>query len=91
MQHKINQTSWHVQIARIEESMRLLMGLIKLYRKTTKISDTRKICCNHPKIRTTWLYNWEMNPKDIDGIENSVDPDQTAPIDPDQTAPLGAV
>ena len=36
-----------------------------------------------------------MGPKDVDGIANSVDPDQTAPrgnsVDPDQTAPLEAV
>ena len=35
------------------------------------------------------------HPKDADGMANSVDPDQTAPlansVDPDQTAPLGAV
>ena len=34
-----------------------------------------------------WLYDWEMCPKDVDEIANSVDPDQTAP----RTAPLGAV
>ena len=50
------------------------------YRKIPKNSDTRKICCNHPKIRTKWLYKWEMCPKDIDGIADSVDPDQTAPL-----------
>ena len=44
-----------------------------------------------------------MSPNDADGMANSVDPDQTAPlgavwsgsalfsVDPDQTAPLGAV
>ena len=34
-----------------------------------------------------------MSPNDADGVVNSVDPDQTAPLgaDPDQTAPLGAV
>ena len=50
------------------------------YRKIPKNSDTRKICCNYPKIWTTWLYSWEMCPKDVDGIANSVDPDQTAPL-----------
>ena len=30
-----------------------------------------------------------MSPKEADGMANSVDPDQTAPLkDPDQTAPL---
>ena len=41
-----------------------------------------------------------MSPNDADGMANSVDPDQTAPlsgsalfvsVDTDQTAPLGAV
>ena len=45
-----------------------------------------------------------MSPNDADGMANSVDPDQTAPVgavwsesalfasvDPDQTAPVGAV
>ena len=51
-----------------------------LYRKFPKYSDTQNICCNHPKIRTTWLYNWEKCPKHVDGIANSVDPDQSAPL-----------
>ena len=28
----------------------------------------------------TWLYYTVMSPKDADGIANSVDPDQTAPV-----------
>ena len=51
-----------------------------IYRKNSKNSDTRKICSNHPKIRTRWLYRRVMLPKDADGIANSVDPDQTAPL-----------
>ena len=43
-----------------------------------KNSDTRKICRNHPKIWTMWLYHWEMCPKDGEGIANSVELDQTA-------------
>ena len=50
--------------------------------KFLKNSDTRKICCNQSKIRTVWLYNWEMCPKDVEGIANSVDSDQTAPLGP---------
>ena len=26
------------------------------------------------------LYHWVMCPKDVDGMANSVDPDQTAPL-----------
>ena len=38
--------------------------------------DTPKICCNHPK---SWTLR-VMHPKDAEGIANSVDPDQTAPL-----------
>ena len=48
------------------------------YRKNAKNSDTPKICCNHPKICTRWLYRRVMHPKDAAGIANSIDPDQTA-------------
>ena len=50
------------------------------YRKNPKNSDTRKNCCNHPKIWTTWLYHRIMRPKGGDGMANSVDPDQTTPL-----------
>ena len=50
------------------------------YPKTPKYSDTRKHCCNHPKILTKWLYHRVLHPKDADGMANSVDPDQTAPL-----------
>ena len=36
--------------------------------------------CNHPKSLTRWLFLRVMHPKDAEGIANSVDPDQTAPI-----------
>ena len=42
--------------------------------------DTQNICSNHPKILTRWLYHWVMRPKDVEGMANSVDPDQTAPL-----------
>ena len=51
-------------------------GLV--YRKFPKISDTQKICSNHSKIWTMWLYRRVMCPNDADGMANSVDPDQTA-------------
>ena len=50
------------------------------YRKTSKISDTWKNGCNYPKIGTVWFYYRVMGPKDTDGMANSVDPDQTAPL-----------
>ena len=67
-----------------------------MYRNDPKFSDTHKICCNHPQIWTIGLYHRVISPNDTDGMANSVNPDQTAPlgansVDPDQTAPLGAV
>ena len=50
------------------------------YRKFPKYSDTQKICCNHSKIWPMWLYHRVMSPNDADGMANSVDPDQTAPL-----------
>ena len=50
------------------------------YRKFPKYLDTQKICCNHSKIWTMWLYHTVMSPNDADGMANSVDPDQTAPL-----------
>ena len=50
------------------------------YRKFPKYSDTQKICCNHSKIWTMWFYPRVMSPNDADGMANSVDPDQTAPL-----------
>ena len=50
----------------------------KDYSKNPKYSDTRKICCNHPKIQTRLFYRRVMHPKDADGMANSEDPDQTA-------------
>ena len=50
------------------------------YRKHPKYSDTRKFCCNPPKIWTRWLYHRVMRPKDAAGIANSVDPDQRSSL-----------
>ena len=64
---------------------KVLSALVKIlekieYRKFPKYSDTQKICCNHSKIWTMWLYHTVMSPNDADGMANSVDPDQTAPL-----------
>ena len=50
------------------------------YHNDPKFSDTQKICCNHSKIWTMCLYHRVMSPNDADGMANSVDPDQTAPV-----------
>ena len=54
-----------------------------LYRKVPKISDYRKVCCHLPKIQTKRpnlrvLHILKL--KDANGIANSEDPDQTAPL-----------
>ena len=51
-----------------------------MYRKFPKYSNTQKICCDHSKIWTMWLYHRVMSPKDADEMANSVDPDQTASL-----------
>ena len=48
--------------------------------KFPKYLDTQNICCNRSKIWTMWLYHRVMSPNDADGMANSVDPDQTAPL-----------
>ena len=50
---------------------------------TLKVLNFRTLeiyCCTHPKIQTNWPYSREMPPKDAEGIANSEDPDQTAPL-----------
>ena len=60
-------------------SYRLIIILChKGYRKFPKYSDTQKVCSNHSKIWTMWLYNRLRSPNDADEMANSVDPDQTA-------------
>ena len=55
-------------------------SLKEYYRKTSKNSDTRKNYSNNPKIWLIWIFHRVMRPTDADGIANSVDPDQTAPL-----------
>ena len=59
--------------------MKQLHSMIK-YRKFPKYSDTQRICCNHPKSWTRWRFLRVIHSKDAEGIANSVDPDQTAPL-----------
>ena len=50
------------------------------YRKVPKLSDTRKLCCNLPIIQEKRPNLKVFRQKDANGIENSEDPDQTAPL-----------
>ena len=49
-------------------------------RKVPKFSDARKLCCNLPKIKEKRPKLMVFHQKDANGIPNSEDPDQTAPL-----------
>ena len=48
--------------------------------KVPKFSDARKLCCNLPKLQEKRPDLIVFCQKDANGIANSVDPDQTAPL-----------
>ena len=50
------------------------------YQKVPKFSYARKLCCNLPKIQTKRPTLKVFRQKDANGIANSEDPDQTAPL-----------
>ena len=52
----------------------------KGYHKIPKFSDARKHCCNLPIIQTKTPNLREFHQKGANGIANSEDPDQTAPL-----------
>ena len=54
--------------------------LLCRYRNDPKFSDARKLCCNSPKIQTKRPNLRIFHQKDANGIANSEDPDQTAPL-----------
>ena len=51
------------------------------YRKVPKFSDAIKLRCNLPKIQTKRPNLRVFRQKDANGIVNSEDPDQTAPLE----------
>ena len=50
------------------------------YRKVPKFSDAKKLCFNLHKIKEKRPNLWIYRQKDANGIANSEDPDQTAPL-----------
>ena len=50
------------------------------YRKVLKFSEARKLCCNLPKIQEKRPNLRVFHQKDANGIANSEDPAQTAPL-----------
>ena len=58
-----------------------LLGLSnRTYRKVSKFSDARKLCCNPPKIQTKRPNLRVLHQNSENGIANSEDLDQTAPL-----------
>ena len=51
-----------------------------MYRKVPKFSDTINLCCNQLKIHANRPNHRVFCPNDANGIQNSEDPDQTAPL-----------
>ena len=51
-----------------------------MYRKVPKLSDARKLSSNLPKIQTKSPTLSVFHQKDVNGIANSEDPNQTAPL-----------
>ena len=54
--------------------------IFKGYGKVPKFLDTRKLCCNLPKIQTKIPNLRVFSQDDSNGIAHSEDPDQTAPL-----------
>ena len=52
----------------------------RIYRKVPKFSDVKTLCCNLPKIQTKRPNLRVCSQNDANGIANSEDPDQTAPL-----------
>ena len=50
------------------------------YPKVPKFLDARKPCCNLPKIQTKSPNLRVFSQEDANGIANSEDPNQTAPL-----------
>ena len=57
--------------------------LLLYYRKVPKFSDARKLRCNILNIQTKRPNLKVFRQKDANGIANSEDPDQTAPLGAD--------
>ena len=65
----------YFNIARVAPILRSIT-----YCNVSKFSDARKLCCNLPKIQEKRPNLCAFRPKDANGITNSGDPDQTAPL-----------
>ena len=69
-----------INLIKLRHWLSFLPPINYYYCKNPKNSNTRKICCNHPKIWTRWLYHRVMYPKVAGSIANCVFSDQTADL-----------
>ena len=69
-------------VRKTERSSKWINATLKnsVYRKVPKFWDPRKLCCNLPKTQTKRPNLRVFRQKDANGIANSEDPDQTAPL-----------
>ena len=51
-----------------------------IYRKSPKFLDTKNVAETTPNFKQKDLFIEKLCPKGVDGMANSVDPDQTAPL-----------
>ena len=60
----------------------VVISALFCYSKTAKDFSTQTNCCDYPImiIVTMCFYHRIVHPKDLDGMANSVDPDQTDPL-----------
>ena len=65
----------HCEVLELRKQLKL-----ETYLKIRKFLDTRKLCCNLSKIQTKRPKLRVFGQKDANGIANSGDPDQTAPL-----------
>ena len=77
---KINVVAWTWNLI-VQYMCQFLISLpFHIYRNDPKFLGTQNICCNPSKVWTMWLYHRLMSPNVADGMANSVNPDQTAPL-----------
>ena len=71
----------YVQKGNRSQSIKTIKVLLQPhYRKVPKFLDARKLCCNLTKIQTKRPKLRVFYQNDANGIANSEDPDQTAPL-----------
>ena len=76
MQQRLYQ---HVRVNVVYIVSASLWQFVLTYRKVPKFWEARNLCWNLPKIQTDQTFQF-FGQNDANGIANSEDPDQTAPL-----------